>query len=49
VEKRLVDVAKMCASQINGFDYCLDRHAPEARSRGEQRRYLLSARGEPKA
>lgn len=45
VPRRLVELVKMRASQINGCAYCLDRHAREARSGGEteQRLHVLSA------
>jgi AhpD family alkylhydroperoxidase len=45
LEKPLVDLVKMRASQINGCAYCLDMHSKEARKAGEteQRLYLLSA------
>ena len=45
LEKPLVDLVKMRASQINGCAYCLDMHSKEARQAGEteQRLYLLSA------
>ncbi len=43
--KRLIDLVKMRASQINGCAYCLDVHSKDARKAGEteQRLYLLSA------
>ena len=45
LEKPLVNLVKMRASQINGCAYCLDMHSKEARQAGEteQRLYLLSA------
>jgi AhpD family alkylhydroperoxidase len=45
LEKPLVNLVKMRASQINGCAYCLDMHSKEARKAGEteQRLYLLSA------
>jgi len=43
--KRLIELVKMRASQINGCAYCLDVHAKDARKAGEteQRLYLLNA------
>lgn len=43
LEKSLIELVKMRASQINGYAYCLDMHSKEARRRGEseQRLYLL--------
>ncbi len=45
LSKRLIDLVKMRASQINGCAYCLDVHAKDARKAGEteQRLYLLNA------
>jgi len=45
LEKSLINLVKMRASQINGCAYCLDMHSKEARKAGEteQRLYLLSA------
>jgi AhpD family alkylhydroperoxidase len=45
LEKRLMHLVKMRASQINGCAFCLDMHAKEARLAGEseQRLYLLDA------
>ena len=45
LEKRLIELVKMRASQINGCAYCLDKHSKDARRAGEteQRLYLLSA------
>ena len=45
LEKRLIELVKMRASQINGCAYCLDTHSKDARRVGEteQRLYLLSA------
>src|SRR5215471_3830531 len=45
LEKSLIELVKMRASQINGFAYCLDKHSKDARRAGEteQRLYLLSA------
>jgi AhpD family alkylhydroperoxidase len=43
LERSLLDLVKMRASQMNGCAYCLDMHAKEARAHGEteQRLYLL--------
>jgi AhpD family alkylhydroperoxidase len=43
--KRLIELVKLRASQINGCAYCLDVHARDARKAGEteQRLYLLDA------
>jgi AhpD family alkylhydroperoxidase len=45
LEKTLVELVKMRASQINGCAYCLDMHSKDARKNGEteQRLYLLNA------
>ena len=45
LERSLVELVKMRASQINGCAYCLDMHSKDARKAGEteQRLYLLSA------
>lgn len=45
LEKPLLELVKMRASQINGCAYCLDMHSKDARAGGEteQRLYLLSA------
>jgi AhpD family alkylhydroperoxidase len=45
LERRLTDLVKMRASQINGCAYCLDIHSRDARRTGEseQRLYLLDA------
>jgi AhpD family alkylhydroperoxidase len=45
LEKSLVELVKMRASQINGCAFCLDMHAKDARKHGEteQRLYLLNA------
>jgi AhpD family alkylhydroperoxidase len=45
LDKRLIDLVKMRASQINGCAYCLDMHSKELRQNGEseQRLYLLDA------
>lgn len=45
LEKGLIHLVKMRASQINGCAFCLDMHSREARADGEteQRLYLLDA------
>jgi AhpD family alkylhydroperoxidase len=45
LERSLIHLVKMRASQINGCAYCLDMHSKEARKDGEteQRLYVLSA------
>lgn len=45
LERPLLELAKMRASQINGCAYCLDMHSKDARALGEteQRLYLLNA------
>jgi AhpD family alkylhydroperoxidase len=45
LEKSLIELVKMRASQINGCAYCLDTHSKDARRQGEseQRLYLLNA------
>jgi AhpD family alkylhydroperoxidase len=45
LEKTLIELVKMRASQINGCAYCLDMHSKDARRHGEseQRLYLLNA------
>lgn len=45
IEKPLLDLVKMRASQINGCAYCLDMHSKDARAAGEteQRLYELNA------
>ena len=45
LEKKLVELVKMRASQINGCAFCLDMHSKDARKDGEteQRLYLLNA------
>src|SRR5690348_9361772 len=45
LEKPLLELVKMRASQINGCAYCLDMHSKDARAAGEteQRLYLLDA------
>ncbi len=45
LERSLLHLIKMRASQINGCSYCVDMHSHEARADGEteQRLYLVSA------
>ncbi len=45
LERSLLELVKMRASQINGCAYCLDMHSKDARAAGEteQRLYVLSA------
>ena len=45
LEKKLIELVKMRASQINGCAFCLDMHSRDARSQGEteQRLYVLNA------
>ena len=45
LERSLIELVKMRASQINGCAYCLDMHSKDARRAGEteQRLYLLDA------
>ncbi|HEV3366352.1 MAG TPA: carboxymuconolactone decarboxylase family protein, partial [Acidimicrobiales bacterium] len=45
LEKSLIELVKMRASQINGCAYCIDMHSKDARRQGEteQRLYALSA------
>ncbi|HEV7122625.1 MAG TPA: carboxymuconolactone decarboxylase family protein [Rhodanobacter sp.] len=45
LEKELLELVKMRASQINGCGYCLDMHSKDARAAGEteQRLYVLPA------
>jgi AhpD family alkylhydroperoxidase len=45
LEKSLIELVKMRASQINGCAYCLHVHSTDARRAGEteQRLYLLDA------
>ncbi|MCH1627019.1 carboxymuconolactone decarboxylase family protein [Ferdinandcohnia quinoae] len=44
-DKKLIELIKIRASQINGCAYCLDMHTKDARAIGEteQRIYLLNA------
>jgi AhpD family alkylhydroperoxidase len=43
LERSLIELVKMRASQINGCAFCLDMHSKDARKNGEteQRLYLL--------
>ena len=45
LERPLLELIKMRASQINGCAYCLDMHSKDARALGEteQRLYVLNA------
>ena len=45
LERNLLELVKMRASQINGCAYCLDMHSKDARAAGEteQRLYMLDA------
>jgi AhpD family alkylhydroperoxidase len=45
LERRLIELVNMRASQLNGCAYCLDMHSKDARAAGEteQRLYLLDA------
>lgn len=45
LERPLIELVKMRASQINGCAYCIDMHSQDARAGGEseQRLYALSA------
>lgn len=45
LERSLVELVKVRASQINGCAFCLDMHSKDARKNGEteQRLYLLDA------
>lgn len=45
LERSLIELVKIRASQINGCAYCLDMHTKDARAAGEseQRIYLLSS------
>ncbi|AWX54551.1 carboxymuconolactone decarboxylase family protein [Brevibacillus brevis] len=44
LDKKLIELIKIRASQINGCAFCMDRHTQDARKLGEteQRIYLLS-------
>ncbi|HEX5414498.1 MAG TPA: carboxymuconolactone decarboxylase family protein [Chloroflexota bacterium] len=45
LEKSLVELVKLRASQLNGCAYCIDMHTKDARAHGEseQRLYALTA------
>lgn len=45
IERSLIELVLMRASQLNGCAYCLDMHSKDARAAGEteQRLYLLQA------
>jgi AhpD family alkylhydroperoxidase len=45
LDKTLIELVKLRASQINGCAFCIDMHTKDARRRGEteQRLYLLNA------
>jgi len=45
LDRKIFELVKMRASQINGCAYCLDMHSKDARAEGEteQRLYLLNA------
>ena len=45
LERELIELVKLRASQINGCAYCIDMHTKDARALGmsEQRLYLLTA------
>jgi AhpD family alkylhydroperoxidase len=45
LERRLLELVKLRASQINGCAHCIDMHSKELRADGEseQRLYLLSS------
>jgi AhpD family alkylhydroperoxidase len=43
LEKSLIELVKMRASQINGCAFCLDMHSRDAAGESEQRLYLLNA------
>ena len=45
LDRQLLDLVRMRASQINGCAYCLDMHSKDARANGEteQRPYSLDA------
>lgn len=45
LERSLLELVKIRASQINGCAFCIDMHAKDARAKGEseQRIYLLDA------
>jgi len=41
LEKPLVELVRLRASQINGCAYCIDRHGSDARNAGESERRLI--------
>ena len=45
LDKSLIELVKLRASQINGCAFCLDMHTSDARKNGEteQRLYVLNA------
>ncbi len=45
LDRKLLELVKMRASQMNGCAYCIDMHSKDARARGEteQRLYALDA------
>ena len=45
LDRKLIELAKICASQINGCAFCLKMHTADARRLGEseERIYLLDA------
>ena len=45
LEPAVIELVKLCASQINGCVYCIDMYTKDARARGEteQRLYVLGA------
>lgn len=45
LERKLIELVKMRASQMNGCAYCIDMHSKDARANGEteQRLYALDA------
>jgi AhpD family alkylhydroperoxidase len=42
LEKRLIELVRLRASQINGCGYCVDLHVTDARKAGEQERRLAT-------
>ncbi|MFK4387560.1 AhpD family alkylhydroperoxidase [Bradyrhizobium sp. USDA 223] len=51
LEKSLIELVKIRASQINGCAFCINMHTEDARKRGEteQRIYLLNAGANPRS
>lgn len=49
LDRTLLELVKLRASQINGCGYCIDMHVKELRAmgEGEQRLYLLAGRSRP--